>query len=111
MKMIQCIIRAHRFLEVQEALDAAGFFKLTLTEVSGCGLQKGATERYRGIEYTPLLPNVKLEMAVTDSQVDDVVRVITGAAQTGEIGDGKIFISNLTDAIRIRTQERGDGAV
>ncbi|HET6382161.1 MAG TPA: P-II family nitrogen regulator [Armatimonadota bacterium] len=115
MKKIECIIRPQRLEDVKNALDEVGIFGLTVTEVRGCGQQKGITERYRGIEYTvTLLPKVKVEMVVADETADAAVDAILKAArtgQTGEIGDGKIFISEVSQAIRIRTQEKGNSAL
>ena len=115
MKKIECIIRPQRLEDVKNALDDVGIYGLTVTEVRGCGQQKGITERYRGIEYTvTLLPKVKVEMVVSDEAVEQAVEAILKAARTGqggEIGDGKIFISEITEAIRIRTREKGNQAL
>jgi nitrogen regulatory protein PII len=108
MKMICAIIRPHRLQEVKKALSHAGIVGLTVTDVRGAGRQKGQVERYRGTEYSiDLLPKVKLEIAVDDDQVEAIIQKIRDAASTGEIGDGKIFISPLEDSMRIRTGERG----
>lgn len=112
MKMICAIIRPHRLQEVKEALSDAGIVGMTATDVRGAGRQKGQVERYRGSEYSiDLIPKVKLEIAVEDDQVEDVIRLIQDAARSGEIGDGKIFISPLEDSMRIRTGERGENSL
>lgn len=108
MKMICAIIRPHRLQEVKDALSNAGIVGLTVTDVRGAGRQKGQVERYRGSEYSiDLLQKVKLEIAANDDQVETIIKTIRDAASTGEIGDGKIFISPLEDSMRIRTGERG----
>ncbi|MCA1597352.1 MAG: P-II family nitrogen regulator [Chloroflexi bacterium] len=112
MKKVECIIRPQRLEDVKNALDEVGVFGLTVTEVRGCGQQKGVTERYRGIEYTvTLLPKVKVEMVITDEQVEPAIEAISRAARTGEIGDGKIFVLDVLEAVRIRTQERASSAL
>jgi nitrogen regulatory protein P-II 1 len=112
MKLIIAIIKPFKLDEVKEALTAAGIEGMTVTEVKGFGRQKGHTEIYRGSEYTvDFLPKVKLELAVADEVVGKAVAAIVGAAKTGKIGDGKVFVLPIEDAIRIRTEERGDGAV
>jgi nitrogen regulatory protein P-II 1 len=112
MKKIEAIIKPFKVNEVKEALHEIGVQGMTLTEVKGCGRQKGHTEIYRGSEYTvDFLPKVKVEIVVPDAQLESVVEVIVKAAATGKIGDGKIFIWSVEEAIRIRTQERGDQAV
>ena len=109
MKMICAIIRPHRLQEVKAALSDAGIMGLTVTDVRGAGRQKGQVERYRGSEYSiDLLPKIKLEIAAEDDQVEAIIQKIRDAARTGEIGDGKIFISHLEDSMRIRTGERGE---
>ena len=109
MKMICAIIRPHRLQDVKDALNDAGIVGLTVTDVRGAGRQKGQVERYRGTEYSiDLLPKVKLEIAVQDDQVEGIIKKIRDSASTGEIGDGKIFISPLEDSMRIRTGERGE---
>ncbi len=111
MKKIEAIIRVHKIEEVRDALTEAGILGLTVTEVRGFGRQKGHTEQYRGTEYrVDFVPKAKIEIAVSDENLDKAVKVILTTAQTGEIGDGKIFISPLEDAIRIRTGERGSDA-
>jgi nitrogen regulatory protein P-II 1 len=112
MKKIEAIIKPFKLEEVKEALSAVGVEGLTVTEVKGFGRQKGHTEIYRGSEYTvDFLPKLKLEVVLGDSLVEQAVEAIIKSAKTGKIGDGKIFILPLEDAIRIRTQEHGDKAV
>jgi nitrogen regulatory protein P-II 1 len=112
MKKIEAIIKPFKLDEVKEALQEVGLPGITVTEVRGFGRQKGHTELYRGAEYTvDFLPKVKIELVVEDGMVERVVEAICQAAQTGRIGDGKIFISPVEDAIRIRTGERGDMAI
>jgi nitrogen regulatory protein PII len=109
---IECIIRPERFEDVNAALSDRGIVGMTTSEVRGCGRQRGYVERYRGMEYqVRLLPKMKVEMVVREDQVDDVVQAITEAGRTGEVGDGKIFLSRIEDAIRIRTGERGEAAL
>ena len=106
MKMIASIIRTHKLDEVRDALSRAGVSGITVTEVRGFGRQKGHTELYRGAEYVvDFLPKLKVEVAVADEQLEQVIEAISGAARTGKIGDGKVFVSDLEQAIRIRTQE------
>lgn len=112
MKKIEAIIKPFKLDEVREALSEIGVTGLTVTEVKGFGRQKGHTEIYRGSEYTvDFLPKVKVEVVVDDSRADTVVDAIAKAANTGKIGDGKIFVSEVIEAIRIRTGERGNDAV
>lgn len=112
MKKIEAIIRHHKLEEVKTALSAAGVQGITVLEARGFGRQKGHTETYRGIEYTvDLLPKIKLEIVVADDDVSKVVETILNTASTGEIGDGKIFVSELIDCIRIRTRETGESAI
>ncbi|HEY4364649.1 MAG TPA: P-II family nitrogen regulator [Bryobacteraceae bacterium] len=112
MKRIQAIIQPHKLDEVKEALGAVGVEGVTLSDVRGHGRQKGHKEIYRGQEYTvDFLPKVELDMVVADSSVESVVAAITKAAQSGKIGDGKIFVSPVDDAIRIRNGDRGDAAL
>ncbi|MFN3698868.1 MAG: P-II family nitrogen regulator [Dictyoglomus sp.] len=112
MKKIECIIRPEKLEEVKEALNSLGIKGMTVTQVFGCGLQKGRTEYYRGVEISiNLLPKIKLEMVVNDSEVDKIVEIVMQFARSGNIGDGKIFIYNIEDAIRIRTGERGEAAI
>ncbi|HXG62949.1 MAG TPA: P-II family nitrogen regulator [Planctomycetota bacterium] len=112
MKKVEAIIKPFKLDEVKNALSKIGVQGLTVTEVRGFGRQKGHKEQYRGAEYTiDFVPKVKVEVVVADSAVAGVVDAITRAARTGEIGDGKIFVSTLDEAIRIRTGERGEAAV
>ena len=112
MKLITAIIRPFKLDEVREALSGVGVSGITVTEVKGFGRQKGHTELYRGAEYVvDILPKVKIDVAIADDQLDRVIEAITKAANTGKIGDGKIFVVNLEQAIRIRTGETGTDAV
>src|SRR5262249_27581458 len=112
MKKIEAIIKPFKLDEVKEALQEVGLQGITVTEAKGFGRQKGHTELYRGAEYVvDFLPKVKLEIVLGDDQVDRAVEAIRKAAQTGRIGDGKIFVSNIEEAIRIRTGESGMDAI
>jgi len=112
MKKIECIIRPEKLDDVKEALDEAGIMGLTVTDVLGCGRQKGRKEVYRGIEYTlNLLPKIKIETVVSDGDVEKIAKIIIDTAKTGLIGDGKIFISTIDDVYRIRTGETGEIAI
>jgi nitrogen regulatory protein P-II 1 len=112
MKLIIAIIKPFKLEEVKEGLSAIGIEGMTVTEVKGFGRQKGHTEIYRGSEYTvDFLPKVKLEIVVTDELVAKTVEAIVKAAKTGKIGDGKVFVVALEEAVRIRTDERGDAAI
>ena len=112
MKKIEAIIKPFKLEEVKAAVTALGIQGMTVIEVKGFGRQKGHTEIYRGSEYTvDFLPKVKIELAVADSLVNSVVGAIVTAARTGKIGDGKVFVSPLESAVRIRTGESGDQAV
>jgi len=112
MKIVLAIIKPFKLDEVRDALTSIGVQGLTVTEVKGYGRQKGHTEIYRGAEYAvSFLPKIKIEVAVATNQVDKVIGAITGAAKTGQIGDGKIFVFNLENAIRIRTGETADAAL
>ncbi len=112
MKLITAIIKPFKMDDVREALSEIGVAGVTATEVKGFGRQKGHTELYRGAEYVvDFLPKVKLEIAVADAIVESAVQTIVKAAHTGKIGDGKIFISNLEQVIRIRTGETGEDAI
>ncbi len=112
MKLITAIIKPFRLDDVRNALNEEGVHGMTVTEVKGFGRQRGHTEFYRGAEYVvDFLPKSKVEVAVADDQVDRVIEAITGAAKTGKVGDGKIFVTNLEQAIRIRTSETGDNAL
>jgi nitrogen regulatory protein P-II 1 len=109
---IEAVIRPQRLDEVKAALDDFGVTGMTVTEVRGAGKQKGYTQHYRGAEYTVnLIQKLKLEIVVAEADVDRIVEAIATSARTGEIGDGKIFLSPVLDAIRIRTGERGGDAV
>ena len=112
MKMITAVIKPFKLDEVREALSTIGVQGITVTEVKGFGRQKGHTELYRGAEYVvDFLPKVKIEAAVEDDLTDQVIEAIEKAAKTGKIGDGKIFVSDLPQAIRIRTGETGSSAL
>ena len=112
MKLVTAIIKPFKLDEVREALSAIGVQGITVTEVKGFGRQKGHTELYRGAEYVvDFLPKVKLEVVVGDQLAERTVEAIAAAAQTGRIGDGKIFVSNIESALRIRTGERDDDAI
>ncbi|OPX54313.1 nitrogen regulatory protein P-II family [Oceanospirillum multiglobuliferum] len=112
MKLVTAVIKPFKLDDVREALSEIGIQGITVTEVKGFGRQKGHTELYRGAEYVvDFLPKIKLEVAVSSEQVDQVIEAITGAANTGKIGDGKIFVSTLEEIIRIRTGERGTDAI
>jgi nitrogen regulatory protein PII len=112
MKKIDAIIKPFKLQEVKDALAEIGIHGMTVSEVKGFGRQKGHTEIYRGSEYTvDFLPKVKIEMVLPDNQVSQAIDVIIKAAKTGKIGDGKIFVTNIEEAHRIRTEEKGDSAV
>jgi len=112
MRKIEAIIKPFKLDEVKEALHEIGIQGMTVTEVKGFGRQKGHTELYRGAEYVvDFLPKIKLEIAVSDEMADKVVEAIVAAANTGRIGDGKIFVLPMEEAVRIRTGERGSEAV
>ena len=112
MKKIEAIIKPFKLEEVKEALDAVGIRGITVSEVKGFGRQKGHTELYRGAEYVvDFLPKIKLELVLPDDMVEKAVEAIIGSAKTGRIGDGKIFILPMDEAIRIRTGEKGEEAV
>ena len=112
MKLITAIIKPFKMDDVREALSEIGVAGVTATEVKGFGRQKGHTELYRGAEYVvDFLPKVKLEIAVSDDMVDKAVTTIVNAANTGKIGDGKIFVSNLEQVVRLRTGETGEDAI
>jgi len=112
MKKIEAIIKPFKLDEVKDKLNDLGIQGITVTEVKGFGRQKGHTELYRGAEYVvDFLPKIKMEIVLADSLAEDVVSAIAKAAQTGRIGDGKIFITNLEEAVRIRTGERGEDAI
>jgi nitrogen regulatory protein P-II 1 len=108
MKKIECIIRPEKLDDVKEVLNQNGILGLTVTDVMGCGRQKGRKEVYRGVEYTlNLLPKIKIETVVKDEDLEKIVNVIMTTARTSEIGDGKIFVSSIENAYRIRTGESG----
>ena len=112
MRKIEAIIRPFKLEDVKEALSALGVDGMTVMEVKGFGRQKGHTEIYRGSEYTlDFLPKTKIEVVLPDSEVDEAVKAITESARTGKIGDGKIFVSTIDDAIRIRTGDTNENAV
>jgi nitrogen regulatory protein P-II 2 len=112
MKIVMAIIKPFKLDEVRDALTAIGAHGLTVTEVKGYGRQKGHTEIYRGAEYAvSFLPKIKIEVAVPTDQVDRIIEAIIGAAKTGQIGDGKIFVLNLESAVRIRTGETDAAAI
>jgi nitrogen regulatory protein P-II 1 len=112
MKKIEAIVRPHRLDAVKTAITDLGVEGMTILEVKGCGRQKGHTQVYRGAEYkVEFLPKVKLEVVVPDDLLDRAIDAIVGAAQTGSFGDGKIFVSELEDAIRVRTGEHGEAAI
>ncbi|HIF51526.1 MAG TPA: P-II family nitrogen regulator [Thiotrichaceae bacterium] len=112
MKLVTAIIKPFKLDDAREALTEIGVQGMTVTEAKGFGRQKGHTELYRGAEYVvDFLPKIKLEAAVVDDKVDEVVAAITKAASTGKIGDGKIFVSSLEHVVRIRTGESGDDAL
>ena len=112
MKQITAVIKPFKLEEVREALGEVGVSGLTVTEVKGFGRQKGHTELYRGAEYVvDFLPKVKIEVVVKDADVDRAIEAIIKAAKTGKIGDGKIFVTSVEEAIRIRTGEKGNDAI
>jgi nitrogen regulatory protein P-II 1 len=111
-KKIEAIIQPFKLDEVKDALLGSGIDGMTVTEVRGHGRQKGHKEVYRGLEYqVDLLPKVKIEMVVDDDRVEDVIRTVTRAARTGKIGDGKVFVYEVAEAIRIRNEDRGEAAI
>lgn len=112
MKKIEAIVKPFKLDDVKEALHGIGLQGMTVVEAKGFGRQRGHTELYRGAEYVvDFLPKLKIELVLADADVDKAVEAISNAAQTGKIGDGKIFISDMTEAVRIRTGERGDQAL
>lgn len=112
MKRIEAFIRVNRLEEVKSALEEAGIFGMSCEQIRGYGRQLGRTDKYRGSTYAVnLLPKMRLEVYVTDADLDAAVEAIVQTAQTGEVGDGKIFISEVLDAIRVRTGEHGDAAL
>ncbi len=112
MKKIEAIIRPFKLDDVREALSEIGVRGMTLTEVKGYGRQKGHTELYRGSEYKiDFLPKIKIEIIAEDAMVDNIVSTVIKAAKTGQVGDGKIFVSPVQDVIRVRTEESGEDAI
>jgi nitrogen regulatory protein P-II 1 len=112
MKKIEAVVQPHLFDRVKEALLEAGIEGMTVLDVKGHGRQKGHKEIYRGQEYeVSLLPKVKVEVVVTDANLEAALGAIVAAARTGKIGDGKVFVSDVLEAVRIRNEERGDGAL
>jgi nitrogen regulatory protein PII len=112
MKKIEAIVKPFKLEEVKEALGEIGVTGMTVTEVKGFGRQKGHTEIYRGSEYTvDFLPKIKLEVVLEDQQLEPAIAAIVKAAKTGKIGDGKVFVSPIEQAIRIRTEEKGEKAI
>jgi nitrogen regulatory protein P-II 1 len=112
MKKIEAIVRHHKVDDVKEALVGVGLQGMTITEVRGFGRQRGHTETYRGTEYRiDFVPKVKIEVVVGDEILDKTVSAIVGAAKTGQVGDGKIFVSDLAEVIRVRTGETGKAAI
>jgi nitrogen regulatory protein PII len=111
-RLVEAIIKPFKIDDVRSALSEVGVEGLTVTEVKGYGRQKGHTEIYRGAEYqVDLLPKIKIEVIVEESRVESVVEAIANAANTGKIGDGKIFVTGIEDVVRIRTGERGESAI
>ena len=112
MKKIEAIIKPFKLEEVKDALGEVGIEGMTVTEVKGFGRQKGHTEIYRGSEYTvDFLPKIKLELVIADHRLEEAVNAIVKSAKTGKIGDGKVFVSTIDQAVRIRTEEKGEAAV
>jgi nitrogen regulatory protein P-II 1 len=112
MKKIEAIIQPHKLEDVKEALKTIGIDGMTISEVRGHGRQKGHKEVYRGMEYqVDLLPKVKLEMVVSDARSQEVIQTLVSSARTGKIGDGKVFVFDVAEAIRIRNDDRGDSAL
>jgi nitrogen regulatory protein P-II 1 len=112
MRKIEAVIKPFKLDDIKEALNQIGIQGMTITEVKGYGRQKGHTELYRGAEYVvDFLPKIKIEIAVADEKVPEVIETITNAARTGRIGDGKIFVLNMEDVVRIRTGDRGAEAL
>ena len=112
MKKIEAIIQPHKLEDVKEALKGIGVDGMTISEVRGHGRQKGHKEVYRGMEYqVDLLPKVKVEMVISDERSQEVIETVVRSARTGKIGDGKVFVYDVAEAIRIRNDDRGDGAL
>jgi len=112
MKKIEAIIQPHKLEEVKEAVKSIGIDGMTISEVRGHGRQKGHKEIYRGMEYqVDLLPKIKVEIVIPDTRLDELIRTLVAAARTGKIGDGKIFVFDVAEAIRIRNDDRGEAAL
>ena len=112
MKKLECIIRTHKLEEVREALEKVDIHGMTVTEVRGFGRQKGHTEHYRGVEYkAEFQPKLKLEILLRDDQVAETIKAVQDVAKTGKFGDGKIFVTDVHDVLRIRTGEHGEQAL
>ncbi len=112
MKLVTAVVKPHKWEEVREALESVGVTGMTVSEVSGYGRQKGHTEVYRGAEYdVALVPKIRIEIVVDDGDVDEVLATITGAAQTGKIGDGKVWVSGVESVVRVRTGDRNEAAI
>ena len=112
MKRLECFVRVNKLEEVKEALEEIGIYGLTCEQVRGYGRQLGRTDKYRGSTYAVnLLPKMKIEVVLKDEDLEEAIAAIVKVTQSGEIGDGKIFVSDVVDAIRIRTGERGDAAI
>jgi nitrogen regulatory protein P-II 1 len=112
MKKIEAVIRPDTLDQILDALNGAGYPGIMVTEIEGHGRQKGVSHQWRGQEYkVNLLPKVKIEVVATDKETEEIVKTISKIAKTGQIGDGKIFVSDMSDAVRIRTGERGDSAL
>ncbi|HWZ32552.1 MAG TPA: P-II family nitrogen regulator [Bryobacteraceae bacterium] len=112
MKKIEAIIQPHKLEEVKEAIKAIGIDGMTVSEVRGHGRQKGHKEVYRGMEYqVDLLPKIKIEIVIPAARLDELIRTLVASARTGKIGDGKIFVYDVAEAIRIRNDDRGEGAL
>jgi nitrogen regulatory protein P-II 1 len=111
-KMVESMIRREMFESVKAALDAAGYGSMTVSEVEGRGLQRGVKQEYRGAEYVvDLLPKMKLEMVVPDEAVDKIIEIIITSARTGKVGDGRIFVIPVEEAVRVRTGEKGNSSL
>jgi len=112
MKLVTAVIKPHKWEDVRQALETSGVTGMTVSEVSGYGRQKGHTEVYRGAEYDiSLVPKVRIEIVVDDADADAIVTTITGAAQTGRIGDGKVWVSPIETVVRVRTGDRDEAAI
>lgn len=112
MKKVEAVIRPDSLDEVMGALEGAGYPGIMVTEIEGHGKQKGVKQQWRGQEYkVDLLPKVKIEVVVSDKEVDEIIKTISKVTKTGQVGDGKIFLTDVSDAVRIRTGERGDSAL